>query len=240
MDNKKILIIEDDTDMGFIMSVQLKEAGYSTDIAASCEEALTYLKQQKIPDLILLDEMLTDGKGSELCTVIRRFTLNPIIFISCMSDPQTMVEALKNGGDDYVVKPVNMEVLLARIESQLRRSIQYKDIQVEKISENSILYFRQFAVEKSTHFVWRVDGNGKRRERIHLSPIEYKLLISFIEHANELMTYEELYQYIWEADDLGDVRTVMVHVSNLRKKINYKNTDMIHTVRGAGYLFNDV
>lgn len=240
MDNRKILIVEDDMDMGFIMSVQLKEAGYNTDIAVNCEEALAYLKQQKIPDLILLDEMLPDGKGSELCAEIRRFTLNPIIFISCMSDQQTMVHALKNGGDDYVVKPVNMEVLLARIESQLRRSIHYKDRQPEKLPENTILYFRQFAVEKRTHFVWRVDGNGNRRERIHLSPIEYKLLISFIEHPNELITYEELYQYIWEADDLGDVRTVMVHVSNLRKKINYRNTDMIHTVRGAGYLFNDV
>lgn len=239
MERQKILIVEDDRDMGFIMKIHLEEAGYCAEIAGSCGEARRFLEEQEA-DLILLDEMLPDGKGSDLCREIRKLTLNPVIFISCMSDHRTMVGALKNGGDDYVVKPVDMEVLLARIESQLRRSNYYRQQGLPGVLPSAMQYFRQFAVDKRTHFVWRVDRNGVCKERIHLSPIEYKLLISFIEHPNELRTYEELYQDIWEADDLGDVRTVMVHVSNLRKKINYLNTDVIHTVRGAGYLFNDV
>ncbi len=131
-------------------------------------------------------------------------------------------------------RSVDFKVLLARIRSNIRRYRVYK----EESPEGKGLVFRQFKIDSSRHMVWKIGEDGARQDRLHLSPIEYKLLEMFISNR-KLLTYGEIYHTIWKTDDLGDVRTVMVHVSNLRKKINYLDSDMIRTVRGTGYVFLD-
>lgn len=231
MEKARILIVEDDIEPNYIMRMEKK--GYQIFQAATGKEAEILLKKEDI-DLILLDTMLPDEDGVEFCRRIRKESIIPIIFVSCIGERETVMEALKNGGDDFVTKPVDIEVLSARIESNLRRSRIYQRNDYEK---KTVKTFRQFAVDLSRHQVWRVNEEGKREGKLHLSPLEYKLLEMFVNNEGKLMTYEEIYQYIWKSDDLGDVRTVMVHVSNLRKKVSRLGSGMIQTVRGAGYVF---
>lgn len=235
MEKGKILVIEDDMDLNYIMQMQLEKKGYRTFQAVTGKQAEILLEREEI-DLVLLDIMLPDEDGVEFCKRIRKESFIPIIFVSCIGERETVMKALKNGGDDFVTKPVDLEVLFARIESNIRRSRTY---QRNYYGNNMVRTFRQFAIDPSRHQVWRVNEEGKREGKLHLSPLEYKLLELFVDNVGKLMTYEEIYQYIWKSDDLGDVRTVMVHVSNLRKKINYLDNDMIQTVRGTGYVFYD-
>lgn len=231
MTKEKILVVEDDEDLSFIVCTQLSENGYDADATYTCREAKKKLQEEKY-DLILLDMLLPDSTGVELCKDIRQRVLCPIIFMSCMDERSIVVEALQMGADDYIVKPVDYSELLARIKVNLRRINEYS-----KNKKGGCITLAQCEIDKSTHVVWKTKEN-ERYEAIPLSPIEYKLLLMFVEHPDQLLLYEELYRCIWESDDLGDVRTVMVHVSNLRKKMDYIETEIIHTVRGAGYIFN--
>ncbi len=235
MEKENILVAEEAVILNDNIRTYLEKKGYRVFQASTVKEAEIFLERERV-DLILLGLTLPDGDGIEFCKQIRKESFMPIIFVSGIEERGKLVEALKNGGDDFVVKSVDMEELLARIESNIRRSRIY---QRGRHGNNSIRTFHQFAVETARHQVWRVEKDGKRGRRLHLSPLEYKILEMFIDHEGKLMTYEEIYQYIWKNDDLGDVRTVMVHVSNLRKKINYLDSNMISTVRGTGYVFHD-
>ncbi|MDD2973318.1 MAG: response regulator transcription factor [Lachnospiraceae bacterium] len=228
MTKDKILVVEDDRDLSFIACTQLEEMGYLTEAAYSGEDAKESLNSEQF-DIILLDMMLQDTTGIELCREIRKKVYCPIIFVSCIGEQETVIEALKEGGDDYIVKPVNFGELQARIEANLRRKREYD----RKTAGKEQLVCGSFALNMHTHNLILEDST-----EISLSPIEYKLVTMFLEHENELLLYEELYRCIWESDDLGDVRTVMVHVSNLRKKMEQIRRECIQTVRGAGYIFN--
>lgn len=236
MTKEKILVVEDDEDLSFIVKTQLEKGGFEVVCAMDFREIREEINLYEI-DLIILDMNLPDGNGIEVCTYIREYTVCPIIFVSCIGERDTIISALAQGGDDYIVKPVDTEELMARIDANLRRVRKYEGSQIKDKKE---LFFKQFSVEKASHTVWRIGESGEKLEKTSLSPIEYKLLLLFIENEGQLLLYEEMYQYVWETDALDDVRTVMVHVSNLRKKINWRQTDMIHTVRGAGYIFSDL
>lgn len=227
----QILLVEDDEDLATITQVHLVHAGYRTDIAHSCQEATTLLARTEY-DLVLLDMLLPDGDGNSLCVNIRCVSQCPIIFISCLDDNNTVVSALGVGGDDYVPKPIKYEVLLARIEANLRRHKLYDHTQKEPPQNEK--RFRHFIMDTLRHQAL-VDG-----VEVGLSVIEYSLLLYMTEHPDTLLLYEELYRSVWKNDSLGDVRTVMVHISNLRKKIDPGHFGLIQTVRGAGYIFTDV
>lgn len=222
------LLVEDDKDLSLITQLNLTHADYEVDAAFNCAEALDFLKDKEY-DLILLDEVLPDKNGDELCSVIRDACTCPIIFMSCLDDSKTKIKALRSGGDDYMVKPVCFDELLARAEAIIRRSKSVHTAPAKTIRE-----FKQFSVDTARHRLLR-DG-----EEIDLSSIEYDILRYFTEHQNELLLYQQIYEGVWDSDSLGDIRTVMVHISNLRKKINPDKTGIIETVRGAGYIFSDV
>lgn len=230
----KILLVEEDKELSVTVKKQLEKNAWQVIWASSVKEAEHMLKQEPM-DLILLDTDLPDESGVEFCKRIRKVTFVPVVFLGNTNDGDRIVEALNNGGDDYVARPVEPKVLLARIESNVRRHRAYRRSGLN----GKILVFCQFRIDLSRHMVWKTDENGKRRERLHLSPIEYKLLELFISNMGKLLTYGEIYQCVWKTDDLGDVRTVMVHVSNLRKKVDVKDSGMIQTVRGIGYVFYD-
>lgn len=221
-----ILLVEDDHDLSAIASLHLTHAGHQVDVAFTCAEAEAALAKTMY-DLILLDIMLPDRNGDELCRTIRKSCDCPIIFMSCLEDSDTIVGALRSGGDDYMVKPVRYPELLARAEAVIRRSRT-----AEK--DNTIRSFRSFTMDTLHRRILR---GG---EEVDLSSIEYSLLQYMAEHPKTLLLYRDLYENVWGSDSLGDFRTVMVHISNLRKKIDPDHLGIISTVRGAGYIFSDL
>lgn len=228
----KILIVEDDREMSEILKKFLEHSGYEVDCVWTGEACLGYLRSQKV-DLIILDIALPDVRGEKLCVEIRGIEDCPIIFVSCVSDTETIVDALENGGDDYLVKPVDYDQLLARIHVKLRKKGGI--VKVETNSPSQICFWH-FTLDKNRRKVTCQENDEV--EEIALSPIEYSILLYMLENPNRLLLYSELYENIWECESLGDVRTVMVHVSNLRKKIDLRRSGMITTVRRAGYIFN--
>lgn len=223
-----ILLVEDDQDLSIITHTNLARAGHRVDDAFTCAQAEKLLSQHTY-DLILLDIMLPDRSGDDLCRVIRKDCDCPIIFMSCLEDSETIVGALRSGGDDYMVKPVRYPELLARVDAVIRRSDRRREA-----PRDGVRAFCTFSVDTSHRCILREGA------QIDLSSIEYGLLRYMIDHPDTLLLYQDLYHNIWETDSLGDFRTVMVHISNLRKKLDPDHRGIIKTVRGAGYIFHDV
>lgn len=228
---ERILLVEDDNNLSFITKRLLESRGYEVTAALTIAAAREALEKTRF-DLILLDMMLPDGEGTQLCGEIRETSVCPIIFVSCLSDNMTKISALQKGGDDYIVKPVNYEELITRVQINIRRAKLYN-----LKTEADELSFPGLLVKKQKHEVWLTDGAGTAELLVDLSPIEYGLLLCLIDHEGELVMYQHLYQQVWNAEDVGDVRTVMVHVSNLRRKLGEAGKNLIHTVRSAGYIF---
>ena len=228
-----ILLVEDDKQLSLIMKRIMASKGYGVITAFSIRQAREELKKREF-DLILLDMMLPDGEGSQLCEEIRKFSTCPVIFVSCLSDQDTKISALKMGGDDYITKPVNYGELLARIEVNIRRAKQYN----EKKNVSDEIHFTGLCVKRKAREAWITDKNKELKSKLELSPLEYALLMCLIDNQEELVLYQDLFKHVWQASDASDVRTVMVHVSNLRKKMGDAGS-LIHTVRSAGYIFKE-
>lgn len=223
----KILVVEDDKDLAMLTARQLEGQGYQVFCAEDGKSTLQILKDESV-DLILLDVMLPDCDGHELCQRICSIYEYPIIFMSCLGDSTTIVQAFRGGGCDYLVKPVNITELVERIEENLKKS-----------RGKQMLEFRQFILDKKNYQVYRRTEEGECAEKLDLSPTEYKLLMEFVGNPGEIRLYKELYRAIWEHGEIEDIRTLMVHVSNLRKKIDYQHRETIRVVRGVGYIFFD-
>lgn len=223
----RVLIVEDDADLSEIIAINLQTAGYQTDAAYCCAAAQTAIADIDY-DLILLDILLPDARGESLCDTIRNASDAPIIFISCLDDSDTIIDALRQGGDDYMVKPLDFNILLARAEAILRRSGK-----AAQRSNAELLKCKEFSLDLKNRMVLRGE------EKILLSAIEYRLLLYLIRNPDVLLTYTEIFENVWENDSFGDFRTLMVHVSNLRKKIDPDHHGIIETVRGAGYIFSN-
>lgn len=228
------MLVEDDEQLTFITKRLLESRGYAV-VAASTVSVAKEAMERFAFDLILLDMMLPDGTGTELCKEIRRDSTCPIIFLSCLSDNISKISALRMGGDDYITKPVNFEEMLVRIQVNIRRVKEYS-VNTQKLQDMS---FPGLLLRKKKRETWLLGQDGSLGSLLELSPIEYSLLLCLAERAGELVLYQDLYQQVWQAEDLGDVRTVMVHVSNLRKKMGQSGKELIHTVRSAGYIFSD-
>lgn len=229
----RLLLVEDDEDLSIIMSMQLGRRGYQVLPAMNGAQALALLHSEQV-DLVLLDVMLPDCEGHELCRMFRGDACGyqgPIIFMSCMGDGETIVNAFRKGGNDYMIKPVEIDALAERIEANL------SEHRPQKCTGRQ--WYRQFVIDRKAHEVFRVSGH-QLREKLDLSPTEFKLLLIFTEYPDEVLLYRQLYQKVWGQDDLGDYRPLMVHVSNLRKKIDGAHTEVIRAVRGVGYIFRDV
>lgn len=230
----RILLVEDDKELSAVTAIQLKNHGYQTVCALNGKQAVDKLQTERI-DLILLDVMLPDIEGHELCLQIRGEACGyagPIIFMSCLGDSVNIVNAFREGGNDYIVKPAKIEALIERI----RINLESAD---EKKENNGRLWFRQFMIDTKSRSVYRV-RNCVSGEKIELSRTEYDILMALVKRPEEILLYRQIYKLVWEQEDFGDVRTLMVHVSNLRKKIDENRTEMIRAIRGVGYLFRDM
>ncbi|MEH7126459.1 response regulator transcription factor [Bacillus sp. JJ1532] len=236
MRTEKILVVDDDRDIREVLYLYLNNEGYDVTLADNGEKALLLFGSNNF-DLILLDVMMPVVDGFETCQSLRKKSNVPIIFLSAKEDDIDKILGLRIGGDDYITKPFSPAVLVAKIKAQLRRIRQndFESSNEKKNRENDILQFPDLTIDIDRHVV------QKCGEKISLPAKEFQLLCLLAKNAGRVYSVEQLFQQIWGEDSLGDNRTVMVHVSNLRKKIEPDPVKPIYvqTVRGIGYKFND-
>ena len=219
-----ILVVEDEVPLLTLLRYNLEKQGFRVEEAADGQEALLRVAETR-PDLVLLDWMLPQLSGLEVCRQLRRRPATrdlPIIMVTARVEQTDSVRALDIGADDYVTKPFAMDGLLARIRALLRRS--------GSVATRGTLAFRDLAMDQDAH---RVSRNGRA---LHLGPTEYRLLEFLMQHAGRVFSREQLLDAVWGRDIHVEPRTVDVHVRRLRKAINGPGeADVIRTVRSAGY-----
>lgn len=222
MIKRKILIIDDEEDMRMLIQMYLENSGYECYQANGGMEAYQLLKERKI-DLIILDIMMPDEDGFQVCAKIRESYDIPIIFLSAKGEEWDKVRALQMGGDDYIVKPFSPGEMVARIQAVLRRT-SHKNI------ENGMLKAGMVAVDQKAR---KVLVNG---ELAVLTLKEYELLVYLMSHKNQALAREQLLEQVWGIDYSGSLRTVDTHIKTMRIKLG-PAADYIQTVWGIGYKF---
>lgn len=222
-----ILIIEDDEEIAHLLNMYLERHDFHV-LTTDGWDALSLLENNKV-NLILLDIMLPGEDGFELCRELRKRTDIPIMFMSAKSEDSDKILGLTVGGDDYVTKPFSPSEVVARVKAQLRR---YKGM-TGKNQRKSLIKLADMEIDEE-RFVVRLPYRT-----ITLSAKEFQILVLMAQNPDHIYKPEELFQYIWNSPSLGDARTVMVHISNLRKKIELDPTcpKYIVTIRGVGYKF---
>lgn len=228
-----ILVVDDETEIIDIIELYLNKAGYQVFRATTGEMAINAAVHMR-PDLIVLDIVLPDITGFQVTTKLADLGLSdiPVIFLSCRNEEETIVQGL-HLGDDYVTKPFSPSELTARVEARLRRKRATASPSVAAENQQQ-LCFADLVIDLLAHSV-RI-----RNTEVPLSTIEFKLLYLLVQNRHRVFSTEQLYELVWHAQGLDDVRTVMVHISNLRRKLEIfpDSKEYILTVRGAGYRFN--
>lgn len=226
-DSKRILIVEDEAKIVEFIESYLLNSGYTVYKAFTGREALKIFEQQEI-DLILLDLMLPDISGEEVCLEIRKNSGVPIIMLTAKSGDENIIKGLDMGADDYMTKPFSPRQMIARVNAVFRRSAPEKDTK-------SILNFHQgdLVIDTANYTV------KKSGSITYLTPSEYKILITLAKRPNKVFTREELIDVAFDGDFFGYDRTIDSHIKNLRAKIedNPKECAYILTIRGIGYRF---
>ena len=225
-DNINILVVEDDIDINNLLCKMLNKNGYNVRAAYSGSEAKMCLEHYDF-QLVLLDLMLPGMTGEEIISYIRTIKNMPIIVISAKLAQETKIEVLRLGADDFVVKPFDINEVLARIEAQLRRYMVFS----ESKGKNDILFHKDLTLDRETLEV-TLRGNT-----IPFTAREFALLELLMEHPKKVFTKANLFEAVWKDAFLGDDNTVNVHISNIRSKIAKvePETEYIHTVWGIGF-----
>lgn len=233
MPGELILTVDDEVRIGELVGMYLSKDGFRHLSATSGKQAIE-LAENEQPSLIVLDVLLPDMEGYELCARLRQKTDVPILFLSCKDTEIDKVVGLSVGADDYVSKPFSPVELVARIKAQLRRNRIVSNRQSEAIPS---------AVITSEHVQLRIDAHeayvdGKR---IELSAKEFQLLAYLMQNARQVLPAERLLSHIWGYDCSLDTKTLQVHIGQLRKKIerNPSSPSRIITIRGIGYKFDE-
>lgn len=221
-----ILVVEDDADIRRLVRLILEPEGYEVHLAETAARGLIEAGTRR-PDLAILDLGLPDGDGVDLILQLRQWSSMPIIVLSARIREDEKIEALDAGADDYLVKPFGAGELLARIRAQLRRHAQ------QPLSGSSEFRFGSIRVDLLKR---EVERNG---ERIHLTPIEYRLLTVLAGQPDRVLTYRMLLQAVWGPGHTQDMHYVRVHMANLRKKIEETPSAPKYflTEPGIGYRF---
>ena len=221
--NEKILVVDDNYEIRDIVILYLKNSNYQVLEAKNGKEALNIIKDNKI-SLIILDIMMPEVDGIEVLKSIGNERDFPIIFLSAKSSVKDKIEGLYLGADDYLAKPFEPAELVARVIALLRRNS-------HKI--NNIIKIGDLSWDKDKRLIY------KNEQILNLRSKEYKLLSMFMKTPGKVFTKQEIYENLWQSLYFEDDNTIMVHISNLREKIedNPQNPDKIITIRGLGYMF---
>ena len=228
----KILIIEDELAICDILSYALNKEGFKVSCALSGEQGFKIIEDFK-PEIIILDLMLPDISGFEIC---KRVTLEykiPIIMLTARDDIVDKVLGLELGAEDYITKPFDVREVLARVKAALRRieKLQHRinEIELSKSKQTVIKITGDIEINNESRAVY------KNTEEIKLKPREYDLLLVLAENRGRVFSREQLLDMVWSMDFQGDFRTVDVHVQRLRKKLDQGSDSVIETVFGVGY-----
>lgn len=226
MDNKtKILIVDDDTNIADLISMYLNKEGYETREVYSGRKAVDIFSNFT-PNLVILDIMLPEIDGYEVCREIRRVSKVPIIMLTAKGETFDKVLGLELGADDYIVKPFEPKELVARVKAVLRR---YEP--KENTSTSKQVVVPNMSINFSTYTVVYHEKN------LELPPKEFELLYFLASHPNQVFTREQLLDKIWGYEFVGDTRTVDVHIKRLREKMPYEDSWSLKTIWGVGYKF---
>jgi two-component system phosphate regulon response regulator PhoB len=219
-----VLLVEDESAQREVLTYNLEAEGFAVVVAETGDEALL-LVQEEAPDLILLDWMLPNVSGIEVCRQVKARPETrgiPVIMLSARSEELDRVRGLETGADDYVVKPYSVAELMARLRTQLRRT--------RPASLGERLVFEDIVLDAGEHRVYR------GTQTISLGPTEFRLLSTLMEKPGRVWSREQLLDRVWGRDIYVDTRTVDVHIGRLRKALmRHGGSDPVRTVRGAGY-----
>jgi two-component system response regulator RegX3 len=224
---RTILLVEDEESIVTPLVEALRREGFDTAVSTTAAESLEAFERAR-PDLVLLDVMLPDGSGFEVCRELRGRSRVPIIMLTARGEEADRVAGLELGADDYVVKPFSARELVARVRAVLRRAAEAGERRAEGVTEIGELVVDP--PRRSASF---------RGEELELSRKEFDLLQLLVESAGSVVTRERLLEEVWDTNWFGSTKTLDVHVSGLRKKLSDDPAEprYIHTVRGVGFRF---
>ena len=224
-----ILIIEDETAIAELEKDYLELSNFEVTIENDgCEGAARALNEDF--DLIILDLMLPNMDGFEICKIIREKKNTPIIMVTAKKDDIDKIRGLGLGADDYITKPFSPSELVARVKAHLAR---YKRLTASGMPENEVIEIRILKIDKTAR---RVYLNGEEKT---FTTKEFDLLTFLAQHPNHVFSKEELFKEIWEMESVGDIATVTVHIKKIREKIEKSTSkpQYIETIWGVGYRF---
>ena len=221
---QKILVVDDENSISELIATSLKFVGFDVRTAASGSQALQIAEEFK-PHALILDVMLPDQNGFEVCRQLRNEGHNVgVLFLTAKDSVEDKIAGLTIGGDDYMTKPFSLEELVARLRALLRRTGV-----TEVLADDEKIRFADLELDEATHEVRRA-GN-----LIDLSPTEFLLLRYLMINADRVVSKSQILDHVWQYDFRGDMGIVETYVSYLRKKIDIYEPALIHTVRGVGY-----
>ncbi len=230
MEKTKIMIIEDEVAIADILEYTLNNEGYETTKAHTGGDGLRIMADYK-PDMLILDWMLPDQSGLDICKKVTATYNIPILMITAKSDITDKVLGLEFGADDYMTKPFDPREVIARIRTIMRRVAQVnRQIDERMEIEEPVIRFKEIEIVTSERVV------KKSGKEIELTPKEYDLLLKLYNNKGKIFTRAELLDFVWGYDYAGDTRTVDTHIQRLRKKLDAG--DLITTVFSIGYKFN--
>lgn len=228
--NAHILIVDDERALADLLSIYLTNAGFRTSICADGASALAAIAQEA-PDLALLDVMLPDMSGFDICREIRRDHFFPIIMLTAKIEDNDKILGLTLGADDYITKPFNPLEVVARVRTQLRRAQTYNHAAQPQLEEKQEIDIRGLIINRDTH---RCQLFG---EDISLTPLEFEILWYLAQNQGRVVPSEELFEAVWQEKYFKSNNTVMSHIGRLRDKLHEpaKHPKFIKTVWGIGY-----
>lgn len=229
MTGERVLLVDDEVGIRELIHLYLEKKDYQVLIAENGVQALKLAESEK-PYIILLDIEMPGKGGFDVCKQIRETTDVPILFISCRRSSVDKIKGFEVGGDDYITKPFDFAELEARIKANLRRN----EWQDKKQGEANILIYDELEIHLDSCEIYM---NG---EPVSLFTKELQLLLILAQRPNQVWSTEKLYDQIWGFESAGDIQTVKVHISNLRRKLESDpaHPKFIQTVRGFGYKFS--
>jgi two-component system, OmpR family, response regulator len=216
-----VLVVDDEENLAYVVATALRLNGFEVTTAGSGREALAAV-QEHSPDLVVLDVMLPDLDGFEVCRRLRQDRIDtPVIFLTARDTAEDRLRGLTIGGDDYVVKPFGVEELVARVRVVLRR--------VGRAVEQPAMRCGDLELDDEAHRV------TKAGTEVALSPTEFRLLRFLLRNQGRALTRAQILDHVWDYDFDGESTVVETYVSALRKKVDGTEPRLIHTVRGVGY-----
>jgi two-component system OmpR family response regulator len=225
MTGERLLIADDDDNLRSMLEAALRHHGYDVTAVASGREALA-AASEAAPDLIVLDVMMPDLDGFEVCRRLRtEGSRVPVVFLTARDATEDKVRGLTLGGDDYVVKPFSLDELVARTDAVLRRTGAHQD--------GSVLRCADLELDDDAHRVTRAGTD------VNLSPTEYNLLRFLLANQGRVLSKAQILDHVWNYDFGGDGGIVETYIGYLRKKLDRGGARLIHTIRGVGYVVRE-